>query len=253
MPLTPTHAPGSPCWIDASVATAQQRLALIDFYSRVFGWEFELGGPETGYYSIASSNGSPILGIGEQEGAEGRWVTFFSTDDIDAMAQRVKAFGGQVFLGPLDVMNLGRMALALDATGAVHGLWQPITFNGFGVMAEVNSIGWFDHVSENQQESAAYYTAVLGEEIALHAEGDMLVLMRGEEWFASLSHGDSDETPAQWMPVFVVSSLDQTKQTVRQLGGTIVVEQMDVPGSVIAIFRDPVVGSYITIMQSGAH
>jgi predicted enzyme related to lactoylglutathione lyase len=250
MPLTPTHAPGSPIWIDASVPTAVQRLALIDFYSSVFGWKFELGGPETGFYSIAYKESAPILGIGEQAGGDGRWITYFSTDDIEAMAGRVKAFGGHVFLGPLNVMTLGRMAQATDSTGAVHGLWQPNTFNGFGVMGEVNSIGWFDHVSENQHESATYYTSVLGEEIGLHAQGDMLVLTRGEEWFASLSFGDSGETPPQWMPVFIVNSLDETKHVVRQLGGKIVVEKMDVPGSVIAIFQDPVVFSYITIMQS---
>ena len=52
------------------------------------------------------------------------------------------------------------------------------------------------------------------------------------------------------MPVFVVESLANTKAEVRRLGGTIIVEEMVVPGSIISIFQEPVVGSYITVMKA---
>lgn len=50
---------------------------------------------------------------------------------------------------PMQVMDVGWMALVLDPTGAVHGFWQPNTFSGFEVVYEPNSLGWFDHVSED--------------------------------------------------------------------------------------------------------
>jgi hypothetical protein len=248
---TAEHEEGMPCWLDAMVSSSEHREALVDFYSNLFGWTFDVGGPETGYYSIANLNGRNVLAIGQHESSEGRWVTYFSTSNIDLACQRISANGGMIILPAMDVMNFGKLALALDSTGAVHGLWEPKLNRGFGVMYEPNAVGWFDHVSEDQSKAAQYYQKVLGTEIGLHAEGDMLVLTRGEQWFASLSQGETSEQPPQWMPVIVVDSLDRIKAKVRQLGGTIVVEEMVVPGSAISVFQDPVVGSYMTVMKEG--
>lgn len=231
------------------VSNADDRLALIDFYSKVFGWEFDLGTADMGYYSIARSNGEPVLGIGEQADGRGVWVTYFTTEDIQAAVEDVTANGGQVFFPPIQIMTLGWMSLVMDPTGAVHGLWQPIDFQGFGVMYEPNSLGWFDHVSEDTDSASTYYQAVL--DANSMSEGGMKILTRGEQWFASISHGNKEEQSPQWMPVYVVDSLDRIKSVVRELGGEIVVEEMEVPGSVISIFREPVMNAYITIMASG--
>jgi len=211
VPAIVEHAQGMPCWVDASVRSAQRREGLIDFYSALFGWSFDVDAPETGFYSIARHNGKAVLGIGEQSDGQGRWVIYFSTSDIERTIERVKANGGQVFSPPMQVMDVGQMALALDPTGAVHGLWQPITFAGFEVLYEPNAPGWF----------------------------------------ASFSHEDSANQPAQWTPVFVVDSLDRIRGRVRELGGTIIVEEVPVPGSAISIFQDPVVGNYVTVMRAG--
>ena len=192
-----SHAPGMPCWIDTGVATSEIRNKLMNFYSTLFGWKFEVGGPETGWYSIAFLNNKPVLGIGEQSDGEGRWITYFSSSDIEAAAKRVRDAGGEIVMGPYKVLDLGIMAHAIDVTGARHGLWQPITFPGFGVIDAPNTVGWFDHVSEDQAKAAHYYQAVLSNGIVLHAEGDMLVLMKDEHWFASVSQGDASETAPQ--------------------------------------------------------
>lgn len=251
MPIFKEHAPGMPCWIDSMVSNSQDRLALIDFFSKVFGWEFELGTAEMGYYSIARSDGEPVLGIGEQEDGRGVWVTYFTTDDIQAVCKVASDQGGQVFFPPIQIMSLGWMALVIDPAGALHGLWQPIDFHGFGVMHEANSLGWFDHVSEDTNAASKYYKEVL--DAGSLNEGEMKILTRGEQWFASISHGNKEEQPAQWMPVYVVDSLDRIKSKVRDLGGEIIIEEMEVPGSSISVFREPVMKNYITVMAAGAN
>ncbi len=248
MPIVKEHAPGMPCWIDSMVSNSEDRLALIDFFSKVFGWEFDLGTAETGYYSMARSNGEPILGIGEQADGHGVWVTYFTTDDIQATCQLISEQGGQVFFPPIQIMSLGWMALVVDPVGALHGLWQPLDFHGFGVMYEPNSLGWFDHVSEDTHLAGKYYQAVL--DAGSMEEGEMKILTRGEQWFASISHGNSEEQSAQWMPVYVVDSLDRIKSKVRDLGGEIIIEEMEVPGSAISVFREPVMKRYITVMAA---
>ncbi len=251
MPAITEHVQGMPCWIDASVSTSKEREGLIDFYSALFGWTFDVEAPETGFYSIARHDGKAVLGIGEQPDGQGRWVTYFSTPDIERTVERAKANGGQVFFPPMQVMDVGWMALVMDPTGAVYGLWQPITFPGFEVVYEPNTPGWFDHVSEDTQAAAKYYENALSNDIESDSQEGMMILRRGEQWFASFSRADSSNQPPQWTPVFVVDSLERIRTRVRELGGTIVVEEMPVPGSAISIFKDPIVGTPMTVMRAG--
>lgn len=225
MPVVAEHAQGMPCWIDASVSTSVEREGLIDFYSALFGWTFDVNTPETGFYSIARHNGKAVLGIGEQSDGRGNWVTYFSTSDIERTIERVKANGGQVFFPPMQVMDVGWMALVMDPTGAVHGLWQPITFPGFEVVYEPNAPGWFDHVSEDTHSAAKYYENILSNGIEADPQEGMTILRRGEQWFASLTRLDSADKSAQWTPVFVVDSLERIRTRVRELGGKVVVDE----------------------------
>src|ERR1700722_15268155 len=45
--ITGPYAPGTPCWVDLTVPDQQ---AALDFYRDVFGWQGEIGWPETGGY-----------------------------------------------------------------------------------------------------------------------------------------------------------------------------------------------------------
>lgn len=253
MTLISVHAPGMPCMIDTSVRNEREREGLIAFYQEVFGWIFEVGTADVGFYSLGYSNGQPVLGISQGPGGDGQMITYFSTPDINASIERVKDQGGQVVMAPVQIMELGSTAIVTDSIGAVHGLWQPEKFVGLGLMYEPNSPGWFDHVSENPVAAAAYYLHVLSHGIELHQAGEMDVLKRGEQWFASLSKDDSSVNPPHWTPVFVVDSLERIRDLVPKLGGTIIVEEMPVPGSAICVFQEPIMGSYMTVMAMGSN
>jgi predicted enzyme related to lactoylglutathione lyase len=88
MPEFTRHEPGLPCWLDISVATAELRESLIDFYVTVFGWTFDVGGPETSFYSVALLAGKPVLAVGQQDGGTGAYIVYFGTDDIAVAAER---------------------------------------------------------------------------------------------------------------------------------------------------------------------
>jgi len=245
-----THDAGMPVWIDVMTQTTQEREALMAFYTAVFGWEWDVGGPEMGYYSIANSSGRPVMGLGETEEGRGVMVTYFSTDDIQATTQRALAMGATVVMGPMDVMDIGAMAVLVDPTGGVHGLWQPKTFHGFGVVYEPNAPGWFDHTSGDPASAAAYYRELTGHTLG-QPEGDMRILMNGEQWFASISEDHMGREGAAWNPIFVVDSLARVRDLVRSLGATVVLEEMEVPGSAISVFLEPVTQGAVTIMAAG--
>ncbi len=241
---------GLPCWIDTSVETSELRQGLIDFYGSLMGWTFDVGPENTGFYSMGNHDGKPVLGIGQQGGGAGHWVVYFSTDDIAASAALATVLGGQVFAGPMQVMDIGHLALVMDPAGAVHGLWQPLNFAGFGVIHEPNAPGWFDHYSEQPEAAATYYSGLLGHPVMAQEPG-MRILHRGDQWFASISEGDCSVVPPHWTPIFVVASLAETRARAQQLGAEIVVEEMPVPGSALSVLRDPVVGAHFTVMAHG--
>lgn len=253
MPRLDAHPNGIPVWVDAMVETTEQREALMSFYSSLYGWTWEVGDENMGYYSIASSGGAAVMGLGQGPGGQGAMVPYFATDDINATAAKVAELGGTVFMGPMEVPGAGKMALVTDPTGAVHGLWQGGDFKGFGVAYEANAPGWFDHASNDPATAAAYYEGLTGHSV-IEPETGMKVLSAGEQWFASVSQNQIPErTSAQWNSIYVVETLEAARAKVRDLGGTIVLEEMPVPGSAISVFVDPVMNSVITITGAGRH
>ena len=145
------------------------------------------------------------------------------------------------------------MALVSDPTGAVHGLWQAREFKGFGVAYEPNAAGWFDHSSNDPAAASAYYQALTGH-TEIQPEPGMRVLHVGEQWFASISENQVPERGgAQWNSIYVVETLEAARNKVRELGGTIVLEEMPVPGSAISAFTEPVMNTTVTIMGAGSH
>jgi len=127
---------GTPCWVDVSVDDVPKAIA---FYQALFGWGIR-SDPAAGGYAIAHLNDRIVAGIGPKfgpPGAPSAWTTYLAADDADATAEKIKAAGGQVAQGPMDVMEEGRMAVAFDTAGAVFGLWQGGRTTGIGLANEI--------------------------------------------------------------------------------------------------------------------
>ena len=250
MPEVHQHRPGTPCWVDVAVSTTDQRERLTSFYSALFSWTWEVSGPEMGFYSIAHLDGAAVMGLGQGEGGAGVMVPYFATDDLEASGARARGLGGDVFMGPMAIADVGSMALVLDPTGVVHGLWQAGTFAGFERAWEPGTPGWFDHVSTDPGRAAAYYIALTGH--SLHNPSpELRALAADGEMFASLSDDQVPGRAPQWNVVWVADSLERVRETVRSLGATVVVEEMPVPGAAITVFVEPVMGASITVMAGG--
>src|SRR6476619_3471968 len=113
--ITGPYKPGTPCWIDLMVPDQQ---AAIDFYSDLFGWQGEVGPAETGGYAVCTLKGKPVAGIMKAMNPDGTvpdpmpptvWTTYLATDDIDGTVKSVTDAHGTIMMGPMDVMDLGRM------------------------------------------------------------------------------------------------------------------------------------------------
>lgn len=98
---------GTPCWADLG---APDIAKAREFYSDVFSWTVQPGGPETGGYSVAELNGQGVAGLGPKMGspeAPTMWTTYLATSDADATAAKIKSAGGQLVIEPTDVTDVG--------------------------------------------------------------------------------------------------------------------------------------------------
>jgi len=102
--------------------------AAMKFYEDVFNWEptekMDMG--EMGTYQMFNRPHGMIGGImnkpPQMANVPPNWQIYFRVPDVDAAAERVKANGGKILNGPMDVPGGDRVVNAMDPQGAAFGL-----------------------------------------------------------------------------------------------------------------------------------
>jgi len=119
---------GSFCWHELN---STDGVAAQKFYVDLFGWaetaSFDMG-PELGVYWMFGLRGATyggMSGAAKVTGAPPHWLLYVQVADVDEAAARVKAQGGAVLNGPMDVPGGGRVAQCYDPQGAAFGVSQP--------------------------------------------------------------------------------------------------------------------------------
>jgi len=98
----------------------------FDFYASLFGWEkkdsMEMG--DMGVYQIFGPSDAALGGMMRKPEAMpvGAWGYYFNVSSVEEAAERVKAAGGQVVLGPMEVPGGQWMLQGVDPQGAHFGL-----------------------------------------------------------------------------------------------------------------------------------
>ncbi len=101
-----------------------------EFYGAVFGWtgedeESARGGTYT-VWKVGDATVGGMLDIAAMLPDEipAHWLVYFTVEDADAALEKVKAGGGDVRFGPMD-LPVGRLAVVADPFGAVFAVIQP--------------------------------------------------------------------------------------------------------------------------------
>jgi predicted enzyme related to lactoylglutathione lyase len=106
------------------LATTDQAAAL-DFYTSEFGWDKGDAMPmgDLGDYQFINQHGTMLGAImTAAPGNAARWRFYFRVPDTDAAADRVKAAGGVVAHGPMEVPGGDRILIGTDPQGAEFAL-----------------------------------------------------------------------------------------------------------------------------------
>ena len=95
------------------------------FYADLFGWQkVDTESGPLDAYQLFSAGGQTIGGIFTKRPVEPipYWLFYFNVGDIDAVTERVRRGGGQVFEGPFAVPEGSWIVRCIDPQGAVFAL-----------------------------------------------------------------------------------------------------------------------------------
>jgi uncharacterized protein len=256
MPTVETYEPGTPSWVDLASPDLARSVA---FYTSLFGWQAHDQGPEAGGYTMLEMGGLPVAGAGPvmMEGQPSAWTTYVSVDDADATIAKVKGAGGTVFVEPMDVLDVGRMAVFADSTGAALAVWQPKLHKGAGLVNEPGSLVWNELNTRDTAAASTFYRDVFG----WSAETGQMGEMEYTEWklggktvgaMMSMPEQIPAEAPPFWLTYFATADCDATIAAATGLGATVVAPPMDIPAGRFAVLVDPAGAAFgVIAMRAG--
>jgi len=114
---------GEASWIELMTTDAA---AAMKFYEALFGWqageEMDMG--EMGKYYVFNRGSRMVGGMMKNPMAQvpPNWGVYFMVPDINAAAERVKANGGQILNGPIQVPGGTWILNGMDPQGAAFSL-----------------------------------------------------------------------------------------------------------------------------------
>lgn len=250
-----SYTPGTPCWVDLATPDIE---AAEKFYGSLFGWEIpELpNSAEMGGYRRAKKGGKDVAGVYPlmDEGQHPAWATYVSVTDAAATGALVKENGGTAIVEPMDI-GMGHMAVFADPTGAVFGLWQPVTFAGAELVNEAGCFGWNELGTRDTAAAKEFYGKVFGwsfvDEESPRA-GTYTVWKVGDAMVGGMINIDAielpPEVPPNWLVYFTVEDTDAAVEKVKAGGGSVMFGPLDIPVGRFAVVSDQF-GAAFAVMQ----
>jgi predicted enzyme related to lactoylglutathione lyase len=245
MPTRDTAPIGAPCWVDLMTSDTERSRA---FYRDLFGWTADEPNEEFGGYINFRKNGALVAGCmaSQPEAAmPDVWSVHLATDDAAKTLEAATANGGQVYVQPMQVADLGTMAVVSDVGGAAVGAWQPGTFHGFEVFGEAGTPSWFELHTRDYDAAVSFYRDVFrwntrvesdapGFRYTIDTDGDaMLAGIMDAAGFLP------DGVPSHWSVYFGVDDTDVALARTVELGGSVVMPAEDTPYGRLATAADP--------------
>jgi uncharacterized protein len=242
------------------LATTDQQAAK-KFYMNLFGWTVEdapMGTNE--FYSMFKLNGSDAAAAytlrpdQKQHGVPPHWMLYIATDNVDDSARRASELGATVLMTPFDVMDVGRMAVIKDPTGAVFSFWQAKKHSGIGARDEDGAFCWADLITHDPAQAADFYSQLLGWkfEKGEHDSSGYLHIKNGEDYIGGMPPVEPEKShlPPHWILYFETSNCDATVEKAKQMGAHVYFGPISMENvGRFAVLADPQ-GAAFSVFQS---
>jgi predicted enzyme related to lactoylglutathione lyase len=175
-------------------------------------------------------------------------------EDPDRAVNRVVELGGKVLVPPTDVPGMVRFAVAMDPQGAAFGILKGLGPDADKPMPEPTGPGvfsWDELHTKDQAAAATFYGGIFGWKGKVGDNDPM------KYWHWTNAGKDiggmmnlmSPHAPPHWLAYLNVSDVDASTAKVRELGGKVMMDPMqiekvgkfsvvqDSTGAAFALFR----------------
>jgi predicted enzyme related to lactoylglutathione lyase len=231
------YKPNTFCWPELTTSDAA---GAKKFYCDLFGLEFRDDEVGPGMvYTMFSKNGKSVGAMFElneemkQCGIPPNWLSYVSVTSVDDTLQKAKELGGTAFREATDVMDVGRLAVLQDPTGAVFALWQPKKHIGAELVNEPGTLCWNELMTTNVDQAGKFYTDLFnwGAETADMGGMNYTSFMNGDRPAGGMMAitKEMGEVPPHWMAYFAVEDCDKSAEKIKSLGGQILHGPQDIP------------------------
>jgi predicted enzyme related to lactoylglutathione lyase len=246
---TPTVPLGRFVWYellanDQAVATA--------FYTKVLGWTTETWKTPPGAppYTMWNNAGKSLGGLmdlpteARKAGAPSHWLGYVTVPDTDASLAQAKTLGAKALMGPIDIPEVGRLAVIADPQGAAIALFTPSMTGGEpSASPPVGNVSWHELATDDGKKAWTFYQAMFGwqkgEAMDMGAQGTYQIFTLGGPPVGAIYNRPPQIPVSNWLYYFRVANLDQAIEKTKAGGGKILNGPMDVPGGRIAQCMDP--------------
>ena len=144
------HAVGTFCWPE--LATIDRPRAQ-SFYTQLFGWEVrEQDMGEAGTYTLLRKDDRDVGALYQlskdqrEQGVPPHWLSYVAVDNADRAAEQAVRLGAKPIMAPLDVYDIGRMAVLedpltlLEAALANEGVDEQLAGRAVAAFRETGSL-----------------------------------------------------------------------------------------------------------------
>jgi predicted enzyme related to lactoylglutathione lyase len=252
------------CWFELATTNTSEALR---FYQALFGWTSSpvpMGGDMGDYIMLQQGEATvgamftltPATGLGHIPPS---WNAYVLVQDVDASARRAQELGATIMKPAFDVMEMGRMAVLQDPTGAVINLWQA---KGAGAQASIDHrapgrVCWCEQQSRDVEAASQFYAKLFG--WRLDRKGDDYIQIFADAaplggFFDLTTQPQLAHVPACWVLYFASDDVDASAHRVKELGGQIHMPPMDMEGvGRMAVVADPQGAAFVLFRLSDEH
>jgi len=250
MPVIEKYEPGMFCWIELATNDAA---AAKSFYPSVFGWKInDIPIPDGSVYTMLQVDGHDLGALYENKDHPPAWNSYVNVNSVDESAQRAQENGANVIAQPFDVMDVGRMAVIADPTGASLCLWQRGRHIGATIRGEFNTLCWNELMTSDIERAREFYKTLFGWNLKVSPEyTEISVGPTGIGGMMQITP-EMKGMPAAWTPYFAVSDCDATVDNIKSLGGRVYMGPHEIPNvGRFAVCADPQ-GAMFNIIKPSA-